>query len=128
MADMWLVLVLLRGRRFHRHSGHAMIERTVPMSLTRRTLLLAAPAVLAARPGRAQASWPTRPVRLISSSPPAGASDILTRTVGNALQAQLGQSFVVENKPGGGGLIGSDFVAKSPPDGYTWLTTNVGSQ
>ena len=98
------------------------------MRLTRRHLLAAGAALLAARPGWAQSAWPNRMVRLISSSPPAGASDILTRTLGQALQEQTGQSFVVENKPGAAGVIGSDFVAKSTPDGYTWLTANVGPQ
>jgi len=97
------------------------------MSPTRRTFIVGL-ATLAVRPGRAQAPWPTRLVRLISSSPPAGASDILSRTLANALQGQLGQSFVVENRPGGGGIIGADMVAKSAPDGYTWLTTAVASQ
>lgn len=95
--------------------------------LTRRSLLAAA-ALLAMRPARADTPWPTRNVRLISSSPPAGASDILTRTLGHELEVHLGQSFVVENRAGGGGVIGTDFVAKSAPDGYTWLTTNVGPQ
>src|SRR5712691_718336 len=94
---------------------------------TRRTII-AGLAMLAVHPARAQAPWPTRLVRLISSSPPAGASDILSRTLANALQGQLGQSFVVENRPGGGGIIGADMVAKSAPDGYTWLTTAVASQ
>ena len=67
-------------------------------------------------------------MRLVSTSPPAGASDILSRTLANALHGQLGQSFVVENRPGGGGIIGADLVAKSAPDGYTWLTTAVASQ
>ena len=97
------------------------------MSPTRRTFI-AGLVTLAVRPARAQAPWPTRLVRLISSSPPAGASDILSRTLANALQGQLGQSFVVENRPGGGGIIGGDAVAKSAPDGYTWLTTAVASQ
>ena len=97
------------------------------MSLTRR-VLLAAPSLLLVRPGRAQATWPTRPVRMLSSSPPAGASDILTRTLANELNGQLGQSFVVENRPGGGGIIGADIIAKSPKDGYHWLTTAVASQ
>jgi tripartite-type tricarboxylate transporter receptor subunit TctC len=95
--------------------------------LTRRTVL-AAPAALLFRPAAAQAAWPSHPVRFISSSPPAGASDILTRTVANELQQQLGQSFLVENRPGGGGIIGADLVAKAAPDGYTWLTTAVASQ
>jgi tripartite-type tricarboxylate transporter receptor subunit TctC len=109
-----------------------MISRVFVMSqlrarLTRRTLL-AAPAVLLVRPTAAQAAWPTHPVRLISTSPPAGASDILSRTIASELQQQLGQSFLVENRPGGGGIIGADAVAKSAPDGYTWLTTAVASQ
>ena len=97
------------------------------MTLTRRTLL-AAPSLLLVRPGAAQGAWPARAVRFISSSPPAGASDILSRTIAHELSQQLGQSFVVENRPGGGGIIGADAVAKSPPDGYTWLTTAVASQ
>jgi tripartite-type tricarboxylate transporter receptor subunit TctC len=97
------------------------------MSLTRRSML-AAPALLLVRPGYGQAAWPSRSVRMISSSPPAGASDILSRTLSHELTQQLGQSFVVENRPGGGGIIGADVVAKAPPDGYTWLTTAVASQ
>jgi tripartite-type tricarboxylate transporter receptor subunit TctC len=97
------------------------------MTFTRRALL-AAPALLLMRQGFAQAAWPTRPVRFISSSPPAGASDILSRTLANELQQQLSQSFLVENRPGGGGIIGADAVAKAAPDGYTWLTTAVASQ
>jgi tripartite-type tricarboxylate transporter receptor subunit TctC len=96
--------------------------------LTRRDLLAATASLLAARAGRAEGAWPNRLVRLVSSSPPAGASDILTRTLGQALEAQFGQSFLVENKSGAAGVIGTDYVAKSPPDGYTWLTTNVGPQ
>jgi tripartite-type tricarboxylate transporter receptor subunit TctC len=79
-------------------------------------------------PAWAQDRWPSRPVRMVSSSPPAGASDILTRTLANALQEQTGQSFVVENRAGAGGVVGSDFVAKGPADGTVWLTTNVGPQ
>jgi tripartite-type tricarboxylate transporter receptor subunit TctC len=97
------------------------------MTLTRRAML-AAPSLLLVRSGGAQAAWPTRTIRLISSSPPAGASDILSRTLGNSLQMQFGQSIVIENRPGGGGIIGADAVAKAAPDGYTWLTTAVASQ
>jgi tripartite-type tricarboxylate transporter receptor subunit TctC len=93
----------------------------------RRRPLLASLAALPL-PALAQAQWPSRPVRIISSSPPAGASDILSRTVAAALQEQTGQPFVVENRPGAGGVVGSDHVAKSAPDGTTWLTTNVGPQ
>lgn len=95
--------------------------------MQRRSLLTLAAATLAT-PALAQGTWPSRPVRFISSAPPGGASDILTRTLAAALQEQTGQSFVVENRAGAGGVVGSDFVAKSAPDGYTWMTTNVGPQ
>jgi tripartite-type tricarboxylate transporter receptor subunit TctC len=94
-------------------------------SMNRRQVLAAA---LLPLPALAQGAWPNRPVRMISSAPPAGASDILTRTLSQALQDQTGQPFVVENRAGAGGVVGSDFVAKSAPDGYTWITTNVGPQ
>jgi tripartite-type tricarboxylate transporter receptor subunit TctC len=97
------------------------------MMITRRTVLAASVSLFATRAHGADI-WPNRNVRLISSSPPAGASDILTRTLGHELETHLGQSFVVENRAGGGGVIGTDAVAKSAPDGYTWLTTNVGPQ
>jgi tripartite-type tricarboxylate transporter receptor subunit TctC len=93
-----------------------------------RRSLLAALAVAPAMPAFAQGSWPSRPVRMISSAPPGGASDILTRTLAQALQEQTGQPFPVENRSGAGGVVASDLVAKSPPDGYVWMTTNVGPQ
>ena len=59
--------------------------------------------------------------------PAGGTSDILARAVGQKLQEQWGQPVVVENKPGATGNIGADFVAKSPPDGYTLLLADIGS-
>jgi len=96
--------------------------------MRRRSLLATFAATPLASPAFAQGAWPARPVRIVSSSPPAGASDILSRTIAAALQEQTGQSFLVENRPGAGGVLGSDHVAKAAPDGYTWLTTNVGPQ
>ncbi len=96
--------------------------------MRRRTLLTGLITLPLPALAQGTAPWPARPVRIISSSPPAGASDILSRTVAAAMQEQTGQSFLVENRPGAGGVLGSDFVAKSAPDGYTWLTTNVGPQ
>jgi len=69
----------------------------------------------------AHAQYPNRPVKLIVPFPPAGATDIVGRIVAQKLGEQMGQSVVVENKPGAGGSIGSDLVAKSAPDGYTLL-------
>jgi tripartite-type tricarboxylate transporter receptor subunit TctC len=75
-------------------------------------------------PGLAQAqAWPAKPVRILVSSGPIGPSDVLARGMAQALPQVLGQSFVVENRPGAGGLIGTDAAAKAAPDGYTLLMT-----
>jgi len=66
-------------------------------------------------------SYPTRTVRVIIPFPPGGTLDTLGRTVAQKLSEQMGQPFVVENKPGGNGTIGADAVAKAPADGYTLL-------
>ena len=66
-------------------------------------------------------SFPSKPVKLINSFPPGGPSDILARSLAEAMQQTLKQAFVVENRPGAGGNLGADFVAKSAPDGYTVL-------
>lgn len=67
--------------------------------------------------------WPSRPTRMVINFPPGGPSDILTRMVNERLQAALGQPFVVENRPGAGGNVGADAVAKSTPDGHTFGIT-----
>ena len=72
--------------------------------------------------------WPSRSIRLVVPFPPAGTTDNLGRLVAQKMSELIGQVVVVENKVGASGNIGSDFVSKSAPDGYTLLVSNVGSQ
>lgn len=72
-------------------------------------------------------AWPTRqPIKFIVVYPPGGASDVTARIIGAKLTESLGQSVVIENKPGANGIIALDYVAKSAPDGYTILMANLG--
>lgn len=90
-----------------------------------RTLFFAAAAVLLAvsAPVRA-AEYPSRPVTLIVAFPPGGPSDVLARIVGKKMEQLLGASFVIENRPGAGGNIAAESVARAAPDGYTLLMGN----
>src|SRR5262245_36111465 len=84
--------------------------------------LAAGAAALAHRPRIARAqSYPTRPVRIVVGFTPAGATDILARLIGQWLTERLGQTFVVENRPGAGSNIGTEAVVRAPADGYTLL-------
>ena len=88
----------------------------------RRTFLWANLALMLGTTALAQtAPWPSKPVKFINSFPPGGPSDILARAVGDVLQKQFNQPFVVENKAGASGNVGADAVAKSAPDGHTLL-------
>jgi len=70
--------------------------------------------------------WPTKSVRWVVPFPPGGAMDAIARALGEQARKALGQPFVIENKPGAGGNIGADLVAKAPADGYTIMITSIG--
>jgi tripartite-type tricarboxylate transporter receptor subunit TctC len=86
-------------------------------------ILMAAAALLAGAPAFA-ADYPNKSVRWVVPYPPAGTTDILARLVGQYLSEHLGQTFVIENRAGGGNNIGTEFVARAAPDGYTLLLVN----
>jgi tripartite-type tricarboxylate transporter receptor subunit TctC len=86
--------------------------------LTRRTLLGGATLALIATGARAE-DFPNRTIRIIVPWAPGGVTDIVARLIADRLTAQVGQPVIVENKPGASGIIGTDYVAKSSPDGYT---------
>jgi tripartite-type tricarboxylate transporter receptor subunit TctC len=82
-------------------------------------LLVLLVSFLVAFHAEAQQPWPSRPVKLIVPFPPGGGTDLASRSVAARLSEAIGQPVVIENRPGAGGTIGADAVAKSPPDGYT---------
>lgn len=101
----------------------AQVLAGVPRGMRRRGLL-----GLAALGGTAQAQgagWPTRPIRVVVPSPPGGPPDLILRVIAPRLQSLLGQPILTENRAGGGGLVGTAYVARLPADGYTWLFTTA---
>jgi tripartite-type tricarboxylate transporter receptor subunit TctC len=96
--------------------------------ITRRTLLGSAGATVAlgVTGASGQSNWPDRPVRIIVPYPAGGSADVLARIYADSLKDRFGQPFITENRPGAGGNIGIDLVAKSPPDGYTVGAATIG--
>ncbi len=100
------------------------------ITITRRNAgaALVALAALAGAAGDALAqAWPAKPVRIVVPFAPGGRVEGIARLLANSMGEQLGQPFVVESRAGAGGSVGSDFVAKSPPDGYTLLLASAGT-
>jgi tripartite-type tricarboxylate transporter receptor subunit TctC len=91
-----------------------------------RMLALIAAAALGMAAASAQAPFPSKPVHIFVPYPPGGGVDILTRTVGDELSRQWGQSIIVENRPGAGGIVASQGLATSAPDGYTLIMVASG--
>lgn len=92
--------------------------------LLRRSLVVLAATLPLAALG--QGAWPTKPVRIVVPYGPGSSPDVLVRIMAEKLQPRLGQTIVVENRPGAGGNTGTDHVAKSAPDGYTFLVSTNG--
>src|SRR5688572_23653444 len=103
-----------RDAEWPRISRGMRMRRVVP------ALLFGLALTLASAPATAQ-GYPSRPVKLVVPFAPGGFTDVVARILGQKLSQSMGQQFIVENKAGAGSTIGSDFVAKSPPDGYTLL-------
>jgi tripartite-type tricarboxylate transporter receptor subunit TctC len=96
------------------------------MSHVTRRLTIAVLALLALTAQGAAQNYPERVVRIVNPYPPGGSVDVMARILAQKLSDNLGQQFIVENRSGGGGNTGSDFVAKAEPDGYTLLFTAPG--
>jgi tripartite-type tricarboxylate transporter receptor subunit TctC len=106
-------------------------KRKTEMNAIRRktagALLAAVAGMLCVAPAMAQEKWPSKPITYIVPFPPGGTTDILARLVAQKLGPALGTSIVIENKPGAGGNIGSDYASKAAPDGYTILGGTISS-
>ena len=99
----------------------AAVQRTLLCATALATL-----AALVALPAFAQGDWPSKPIRIVVPYPAGGTTDQLARAIAQPLQETLGQPIIVENKAGAGGTLGTDLVAKSAPDGYTFVFGNSG--
>jgi tripartite-type tricarboxylate transporter receptor subunit TctC len=89
--------------------------------MRRRSFLAGAAAASLIRPALAE-TWPSRPIKLVAPFAPGGGSDFTSRLIADKLSARLGQTMIVDNKPGAGGNLGAEFAIKAPADGYTFLT------
>ena len=98
-----------------------------PARLSRIVLAAAAAALLVVAPGASAQAWPAKPVKLIVGFGPGGVADITARVVAQKLSQDLGQQFVVDNRPSAGGIVAADAVAKAEPDGYTLLLMSNGN-
>jgi tripartite-type tricarboxylate transporter receptor subunit TctC len=96
-----------------------MFRAPIAVMVARAILMLVAMLVSAA--ASAQSAYPSRPLRMLIPFPAGGAADLIGRTIGERLSAQLGQSVVIDNRPGAGGVLCAELLAKAEPDGYTLM-------
>ena len=92
--------------------------------LSRLVPVLALACATIALPAAAQSDYPNKPIKWIVPYPPGGSTDLLARLMGQYLSTKLGQQILIENRAGGGNNIGTEFAARSAPDGYTWQLVN----
>ncbi len=97
----------------------------ITLIFSRRIALIAAALAIAALPAAAQ-TYPNKPIRVIVPYAAGGSTDQLARAIQQPMSEALGQPVIIENKPGAGGTIGTDMVAKAAPDGYTLVFGNTG--
>jgi tripartite-type tricarboxylate transporter receptor subunit TctC len=97
------------------------------LSRRRFSVLASTSALAAPHVSAAQTPWPSKPIRWIVNFPPAGAADILSRTLAEYFVGRLGQPIIVDNKPGAGGMLGADIVAKARGDAYVVMMSSAAS-
>ncbi len=106
---------------------HSSARRATRRGVLAGTALLAAPALVPSARAQGAAAYPSRPVRIVVPYAPGGSTDLLARIVAERIAPELGQPVVVENRPGGGAIIGSEAVARAASDGHTLLMATNGS-
>jgi tripartite-type tricarboxylate transporter receptor subunit TctC len=132
MLTIWAAVPILAANAeaasaaFTKPPGDERMEsiRHLIGTIARAALATVAFAAFAAGPAAAQEQWPSQPIKLVVPYPPGGTTDLIARHLASALGHELGQTIVIDNKPGGGTNIGADIVAHAKPDGYTLFLGN----
>ena len=100
-------------------------KKSIAVGVFRRSSAFIGGCPFALAAGAQAPAYPNKPIRMIVISAPGGSTDILSRTLGKSMTENMGQTVVLDNKPGGGGIIATETTAKAPPDGYTILMSNT---